>query len=212
MTALHTRWSAYLDQQHRYPIGLVGRLIGERMIRQHAPETAWSIALLNLRPIDRVLELGSGAGQGLALALRQRSYHHIIGMDLSSTMIQAAVRRNRAALTHGHLSLVRGDIAALPFHGQRFDKIVSIHTLYFWPDPPAIFAQLAALLAPGGRSVTTFATARTEPAGERIYWPLHERARALVDELNQGVGIQATLTSGPDSRQFNNVAIIIDKQ
>ena len=210
MAALHARWSAYLDQQHRYPIGLVGRLIGERMIRQHAPETAWSVALLNLRPADRVLELGSGAGQGLALALRQRSYQ-IIGMDLSSTMIQAAVRRNRAALTHGHLSLVRGDIAALPFHGQHFDKIVSVHTLYFWPDQPAIFAQLAALLAPGGRSVTTFATARTGPTGERIYWPLHERAQALADGLNQAVGIQATLTSGPDSRQFNNVAIIIDK-
>jgi ubiquinone/menaquinone biosynthesis C-methylase UbiE len=211
VTALYARWSAYLDQQHRYPIGLVGQLIGERMIRQHAPETAWSVALLNLRPIDRVLELGSGAGQGLALALRQRSYQ-IIGMDLSSTMIQAAIRRNRAALTHGFLSLVRGDIAALPFQGQRFDKIVSIHTLYFWPDLPTIFAQLAALLAPGGRSVTTFATARTGPTGERIYWPLHERAQALVDELNQDVGIQATLISGPDSRQFNNVAIIIDKQ
>jgi SAM-dependent methyltransferase len=208
---LRAKWSTYLDQQHRYPTGLVGRWIGERMRRQHAPETQWSIALLNLRPSDRVLELGSGAGQGLALALKQRSHHQCVGMDLSPTMIQAAARRNRAALRQGQLSLLRGDMTALPFHGQHLDKIVSIHTFYFWPDPQAVFDQLVALLAPGGRCVTTFATARTEPRGERIYWPLHQQAQALVDELNQARALQVTIATGPDSRQFNNVAIVIDK-
>ena len=211
MTALRTTWSAYIDRQHRYPTGLVGQIIGERMVRQHAPETAWSIALLELQPADQVLEIGCGAGQGLALALKHGLNQRIIGVDLSATMIESAARRNDAAHTRGQLSLLRADIAALPFHERHFDKIVSIHTFYFWPNPRAIVDQIVALLADGGRFVTTFATARTEPTGERTYWPLHERAQALASELNQERGIRATFTCGPDSRRFNNVAISIEK-
>ena len=36
-------------------------------------------------------------------------------------------------------------------------------------------------------------------------------AQALVEEYGQYPGITATLAHGPDSRQFNNVAIVIDK-
>ena len=211
MTALRTLWSAYIDRQHRYPTGLVGQIIGERMVRQHAPETAWSIALLELQPADHVLEIGCGAGRGLALALKHGLNQRIIGVDLSATMIASAARRNDAARTHGQLSLLRADIVALPFHERHFDKIVSIHTFYFWPNPRAIVDQIVALLADGGRFVTTFATARTAPTGERTYWPLHERAQALASELNQERGIRATFISGPDSRQFNNVAMLIEK-
>ena len=212
MTALRTRWSAYLDQQHRYPTGLVGQLVGERMVRQHAPETIWSIALLKLQPADCLLEIGCGAGQGLALALKHGSPQHSVGLDLSATLLQSAARRNQAALSRGQVSLLRGDLAMLPFHGRHFEKIVSIHTFYFWSEPRAILDQLVSLLVPGGRSVTTFATAHTTPTGERIYWSLHERAETLVSALAQEPGIRASFTTGPDSRQFNNVAVVIDKR
>jgi SAM-dependent methyltransferase len=211
VTALNTRWSAYIEQQHRYPTGAIGRLIGERMRRQHAPETEWSVDLLDLQPTDRVLEIGFGAGRGLALALRQAIQGRVTGMDLSATMIQAALRRNRAALACGRLTLLRGDIARLPFGNRQFDKILSIHTLYFWPDPHAICHNLIKLLAHGGRLVSTFATAHTLPTGERVYWPLHQRAEGLVRDIQQQANVTAQLAHGPDSRQYNNVAIVIDK-
>ena len=211
MTALSTKWSAYLDQQHRYPSGLFGWLIGERMRRQHAPETEWSVDLLQLQPTDRVLEIGFGVGRGLALTLQQVIQGRVTGIDLSATMIQAASRRNRAALAHGQLALLRGDIAHLPFGNQQFDKIFSIHTLYFWPDPGTICQQLIKLLAQGGRLVSTFATAHTLANGERVYWPLHQHAEAMVREVRQQANVAAHLTYGPDSRQYNNVAIVIER-
>ncbi len=211
MATLRTPWSAYIDKQHRYPTGLIGQIIGERMVRQHAPETAWSIALLELRPADRVLEIGCGAGRAIALALKHGLNQQIVGFDLSATMIQSAARRNEAAHRRGQLALLRGDIAELPFHDRHFDKIVSIHTFYFWPNPRAIVDQIVALLVVGGRAVTTFATAHTDSTGVRTYWPLHARAQALVGELNHEHGIRATLECGPDSRQFNNVALLIKK-
>jgi SAM-dependent methyltransferase len=211
VAALSARWSAYVDQQHRYPTGLIGWLIGERMRRQHAPETEWSVGLLHLQPTDRVLEIGFGVGYGLALTLQQAIQGRVTGIDLSATMLQAAIRRNRAALAHGQLALLRGDIAQLPFGDHKFDKIFSIHTFYFWPDPGAICHHLSKLLAPGGRLVSTFATAHTLADGERVYWPLHQRAEALVQEIQQQATIAAHLAYGPDSRQYNNVAIVIDK-
>jgi SAM-dependent methyltransferase len=186
-------------------------MIGERMVRQHAPETDWSVELLNLQPADRVLEIGFGAGRGLALALDQTPHGRVVGVDLSPTMIQAAARRNRRAVQRGRLGLVCGDVATLPFGRQRFDKALSIHTFYFWLDPRAVCLRLVDLLAPGGRLVSTFATARKLPTGEWSYWDVQRVAEVLVEELGRQPHVQARLLVGPDSREYNNVAVVIDK-
>jgi len=208
MTALRTQWAAFLDRQHRDPAGLVGRIIGERMVRQHTPETDWTIGLLDLRPTDRALEVGFGAGRALALAAQRTDRGLILGVDRSPTMVQAAARRNRAARRAGRLALLRGDLLALPFADRHFDKIWSIHTLYFWPDPLQIVTDLLRMLTPGGTLVVTLATGQIAPSGERVYWPLHQRVETLVHELQQH-GSAATLMYGPDSRQYNNVAIVV---
>jgi SAM-dependent methyltransferase len=211
MRALRAQWAAYVDQQHRYPTGLVGQIISQRMLRQHAPETEWSIALLHLQPTDRILEVGFGAGRGLVLSLEQAYQGRVTGVDLSATMICAAARRNRTALERGQLMVVRGNLAALPFGEAVFDKLFSIHTFYFWPDPRAVCQRLISLLAHGGRLVSTFATARKLPNGEWSYWDVHHLAEALVREFDQYPNLIATLLYGPDSRDYNNVAIVVDR-
>jgi ubiquinone/menaquinone biosynthesis C-methylase UbiE len=211
MKVLHAKWSAYVDQQHRYPSGCIGQVIGERMQRQHAPETDWSVQLLHIQPMDRVLEIGFGAGRGLELALAQAHQQCVTGVDLSPTMIRTAARRHRMAIKRNQLTLVRGNIANLPFGEQRFDKLLSIHTFYFWPDPHAICAHLVSMLARGGRLVSTFATARRLPNREWNFWDVHHVAEALVAEFDHSPNITASLLYGPDSRAYNNVAIVIDK-
>jgi SAM-dependent methyltransferase len=211
MTAVRAPWAAYVDQQHRYPTGLVGQIIGERMLRQHGPETEWSVGLLHIQPTDRILEIGFGAGRGLALAVAQAHQGRVTGVDRSPTMIRAAARRNRAAIARGQLFLVRGNVATLPFGEQRFDKLFSVHTFYFWPDPRAVCTRLVSMLAHGSRLVSTFATARKLPNGDWGYWEVHHLAEVLVKELDQYPNIAATLLYGPDSRAYNNVAIVIDK-
>jgi ubiquinone/menaquinone biosynthesis C-methylase UbiE len=211
MAALRTLWAAYVDRQHRYPTGVVGQIIGERMLRQHTPETNWSIGLLNIQATDRILEIGFGAGRGLALALKRASQGRVTGLDLSSTMIRAAAQRNRTAIQRGQLVLLRGNVATLPFGQQLFDKLFTIHTFYFWPDPCAVCTRLVGLLARPGRLISTFATARKFPNGEWRYWDVQRRAEALVNEFDQHPGLRATLLYGPDSREYNNVAIAIDK-
>lgn len=208
---LRTRWSAFVDRQHRSPSGMVGRVIGERMARQHAPETNWTLDLLDVTPGDRVLELGCGAGRGLALALDRVDAGIVTGVDLSATMLRATARRNKRALRAEMLRLVRADISALPFAPASMDRVFSIHTFYFWPAPRETIADLVRLLDVGGKLVITFATAETLPNGERVFWPLHQRAETLVRDLRRHGGLSAMLQHGPDNRQYNNVALVIER-
>lgn len=211
MAALHSKWIDFLDQQHRYPTGLFGQVIGKRMERQHAPETAWTIDRLQLQSTDRILELGFGTGHGLARAAQQTHQGRVVGLDLSATMIHAATRRNAAAIRAKRVALLRANVSAFPFAAPHFDKIFSIHTFYFWPDPLGVFANLTHVLKDHGTIIVTFATAQILPTGEWTYWPLHEQVEALVQKLQQWDLTSVALERGPPSRQYNNVAIVLRK-
>lgn len=208
MNGLHARWQTYIDGQHRQPHGPVGRLIGNRMLRQHTPETDWTLDMLAIRPADRVLELGFGAGRGLALAAQRASEGFVVGLDRSGTMIAAARRRNNAAVQAHRMALIHGDLATLPLGGAGFDKMYSVHTLYFWPDKPGTLAELAAMLRPGGVLAVTVATGAVDTSGVFVPWPLHDDLEKWAAALRER-DHDATLAHGPNSRQFNNVAIVV---
>src|SRR5262245_54012102 len=104
MMNVSTRLSSFLDQHHQYPTGLIGRLIAERMRRQHAPETAWSLAQLAITPADSVLEIGFGAGWAIALAADQATSGYVAGIDLSPTMVHTARHRNARSLRAGRVA------------------------------------------------------------------------------------------------------------
>lgn len=176
-------WSTTIDGQHRLPQRLLGRLVGEKMVRQHQPETDWTVKLLDLQPHDRAVELGCGAGRGLVLAARAAGLSLVAGMDLSPTMLRAATHRVRRAGQRDRVSLLRGNLEALPYRDGSLNKVWSIHTLYFWADPEAVFAELLCALAPNGRVVVTLATGSVSPSGDDQFWPLHQQVVALVSRL-----------------------------
>lgn len=201
-------WSRLLDEQHRLPSGLLGPIIGRRMARQHRPETDWTVELLELRLHDRVLELGFGAGRALALAAPLVAPGLVIGLDRSWSMVRLARRRTRDAQRGAQPALLCGDLRTLPLAAHSVDKIWSIHTFYFWPEPLTLMQQLMRLLRPGGLLVVTLATGQLQPSGALTLWPLHAEVERLVQEL-RAQGGAATLFEGPYSRQYNNVAIVV---
>lgn len=205
-------WTTTIDRQHRLPQGLLGQLVGEKMVRQHQPETDWTVKLLDLQTHDRALELGCGAGRGLVLAARATGLTLVAGMDLSPAMLRSAAHRLRRAGQRDRVRLVRGDLAMLPYADGSLDKIWSVHTFYFWADPEAVFADLLRALTPGGRIVVTLATGTVSRAGEDQFWPLHQQVAALVSRLNRGPEVTAEIRRGPNSRQFNNVAMVLRKE
>lgn len=212
MVNVRKRISTSIDRQHQHPTGIVGRVIGARMVRQHAPETVWTIGQLAIAPDDHVLELGFGAGRGIELAARQAVNGQVTGIDLSATMVRAARRGNSRALRAGRVALLRGDATALPFAAEQFDKIFSIHTFYFWPDPLSVMEDIFRVLRPGGMVMLALSTGVIGPGGTREAGPFGTLQRFLEDQLVPGmqrIGFTtAALEQGPDNRQFNTVAAL----
>lgn len=207
------QFAGLIDRQHQHPTGVIGRAIGERMVRQHAPETGWTIAELQISPTDRVLELGFGAGRGIALAAEQAYRGGVVGIDLSTTMVQAARRRNKAAIEAGRVTLLMGDVEALPFAGEQFDKIFSIHTFYFWPEPLHIIEELSRILRPDGMLMLTLSSGTTSPSGHCTYGPLQATLeQRIIPGLQQMGFASASLQAGPDSRRYTHVAMVARKR
>jgi len=201
-----------LDNQYRRPSGLVGQFIGRRMAQQHVPENAWTVALLDALPADRILEIGFGPGIAVEALARIVTRGQIAGVDYSRAMVAAASRRNREAIRDGRVALQVGEAARLPFPDGAFDKVYGIHTIYFWPDGPAGLKEMHRVLRPGGTAVLTILPKERWPAAPdgslgtpecRVY------AGAELMELMRATGFSRTrIESDPDPAKASNYAVV----
>ena len=201
-----TAWvEPLLGKQYRCPTGLLGQAVGNKMVRQHAPETAWTIALLDIKPTERVLEIGFGAGRAIELIAAQVPQCAIAGIDLSPTMAQASRRRNAQAIKAGRVDLRQGTVERMPFQDRQFDKLFSIHSLYFWPEPQRAIAEMARVLRPGGLVALTFSPGIVDAEPNE---PVQKMVEHLITAMQRMGFTSAELTSGPHSRQFQTAALI----
>ncbi|MCU1590520.1 MAG: Ubiquinone/menaquinone biosynthesis C-methylase UbiE [Frankiales bacterium] len=121
------------------------------------PIAAGLVDQLDLRPGERVLDVGCGRGAALfPLAERVGPSGHVTGIDLAPGMIAATAKDVASrGLTNVTLQLMDASDPDLPT--SSYDVIASSLVLFFLPDPPAALRTWRALLAPGGRiGVATF--------------------------------------------------------
>lgn len=112
---------------------------------------AWRALLLDHlppAPAD-IVDLGCGTGS-LAVLLAGAGYA-VRGLDLSESMVGAAV----AKATDAGVDCVftQGDAAAPPYHPGSCDVVLARHVLWALPDPHHAVGRWVRLLRPGGRLV-----------------------------------------------------------
>jgi ubiquinone/menaquinone biosynthesis C-methylase UbiE len=141
-----------LRAQFGQPSGLLGEIAGRIMAntKSNTERTRWTLSLLDLGPSDRVLEIGFGPGIAIELASQMAPKGLIVGADHSDVMLRQASRRNRLAIREGRVQLYRSSAEDLPSFDQPFDKIFSINSIHFWPNPIQSIEQLRRMLKPGG--------------------------------------------------------------
>lgn len=199
-----TRLQTWIDSQYENPRGVVGTYIGEKMVRQHRVEVDWTIEQLHIQPDNRVLDLGCGAGDALAQMLRSFDHVHVTGLDRSPTIVRSALRRNRVDVQTGRAEVVQGDLGTLPFPDSQFDRVFSIHTLYFWEDVPAVLAEIDRVLAPGGSFVITYCDGKADVTWDGIASIVREQFIPVASALGLTDVVE---TRGPDSRDYHTVAV-----
>jgi ubiquinone/menaquinone biosynthesis C-methylase UbiE len=178
------------------------------MAKQHEPENTWTVSLLDVQPKDSILEIGFGAGATIQQIAVLATEGHVAGVDFSHTMVSAARKRNASAVKAGRVELKYGDAATLPFVDSLFDKVVSIHSLYFWPEPMKAFDEILRVLKPGGRVILTLLPKERWPGnGEsteecRVY-----RAEDIANMLTE-VGFTSTQIEPGNIELFRELAVI----
>jgi len=145
-------WPEFVAKQLRQPAGWFGsHLFGPLMNSGNRRIIKTTIALLQIEPHHRVLEIGFGGGAGLGLLAERVQTGVIFGVDLSLDMVRCAERRFRTEIAAGRMVVQLGDICSLPFTQEAFDRVVTINTIYFWPDTLQGLAELRRVLKPDGR-------------------------------------------------------------
>ncbi|MBA3492269.1 MAG: class I SAM-dependent methyltransferase [Rubrobacteraceae bacterium] len=105
---------------------------------------------LGIRPDDRVLEIGCGHGVAATLVCERLEEGHLIAVDRSAKMIQAATRRNAAYIEAGRAEFFVATLEDLDLGDRRFDKIFAVRVGLFHREPERAHGIARRWLAPGG--------------------------------------------------------------
>ena len=108
-------------------------------------------AVAELHPGETVLDLGSGAGLDVLLSARRVGPSgHAYGLDMTEEML-ALARANAARAGADNVTFLHGDIEAVPLPDACVDVVLSNCVINLSTDKPAVFAELARVVRPGGR-------------------------------------------------------------
>jgi arsenite methyltransferase len=109
------------------------------------------IAVADLHPGERVLDLGSGGGIDVLLsAKRVGPTGRAFGIDMTDEML-ALAQRNAAEAGATNVEFLKGHIEALPLPADSLDVVISNCVVNLAADKTVVFREIARVLRPGGR-------------------------------------------------------------
>ncbi len=111
---------------------------------------------LDVRPGDRVLEIGCGHGVAATYVCERLATGRLTAVDRSPKMIAAAARRNAAHVEAGRAEFLVGQLEELALGDRRFDKVFAVRVGLFHREPQRARALVEPYLAPGGRILSVF--------------------------------------------------------
>jgi ubiquinone/menaquinone biosynthesis C-methylase UbiE len=119
---------------------------GEKMENHHLDITQKTIRLMNLRPTDRVLDLGCGSGWATRLVAREAD--EVVGVDVSDEMVKQAAESSKNSV---NAKFLWGSAQGIPCADGTFDKMLSVESFYYYADQDAALDEIFRAMAPGGR-------------------------------------------------------------
>jgi SAM-dependent methyltransferase len=109
------------------------------------------LALADLQPGDRVVDLGSGSGMDAFLAARQvGAGGEVIGIDMTDAQL-AKARRLAERDGYANARFEKGYIEQAPVPDQSSSAVISNGVINLCSDKAAVFREIARVLEPGGR-------------------------------------------------------------
>ena len=144
----------FIAKQSGHPRGWFGHIVARVMARETAQVNRLALEHLEVQDGDAVLEVGFGHGQTVREIARSVATATISGVDPSDVMVRVARRKCRAYADR--LDLRGGLAESLPFDDGVFDRVLTVHTTYFWPELEPGLREVRRVLRDRGRFVLGF--------------------------------------------------------
>jgi SAM-dependent methyltransferase len=105
---------------------------------------------LDIRPDDRVLEIGCGHGVAATLVCERLEGGRLTAVARSPKMIEAASHRNATHIEAGKAEFFVATLEGLDLGDRRFDKVFAVRVGLFHREPDRARKLVERWLAPGG--------------------------------------------------------------
>ena len=122
---------------------------GRGMEKNHWEVTRQLIEMMNIDEHDNVADLGCGVGWATRVLAQKASRGFVLGIDLSDRMIAQA--RGEYRNPRNALFLV-ADAAKIPCAEGLFHSLLSVESIYFYPDVEGAFSEVQRILRPEAKA------------------------------------------------------------
>ena len=140
----------FVDRTARKPSGKVGVKMYKDP-KGHYRSFKAVLEKLQLTPEDVYMEIGSGGGSLLAIALK--TVKSAAAIDHSPDMVELARQKNLADVDAGKLEILAGNAEKLPWPDNTFTAGASANMFFFVEHPEVVLREMYRVLKPGGRFV-----------------------------------------------------------
>src|SRR3954467_7972547 len=196
---LHFPTGRALAEALGYPTDLLDRLPAQAVASFAG--VGYHLGLARLVAGERVLDLGSGSGMDVcAAAVQGGPAGSAVGVDITPEQLAKAERLRRDE----HVAFQRARIEELPFDDASFDVVISNGVVNLSARKPAVFAEAARVLRPGGRlalaDIVTRRPIATRTAAQPDLWAAciagaGQRDRYLQDIAAAGLELRTVRTN-----------------
>jgi ubiquinone/menaquinone biosynthesis C-methylase UbiE len=121
---------------------------GDAMEDHHSDITNQTVALMDLQPYDRVLDLGCGTGWASRRLARIATAGEVVGIDVADEMLR---RAEQASAGIKNVRYIWGSAESIPAEDNYFTKVLSVESFYYYADQGRALDEVRRVLAPGGK-------------------------------------------------------------
>jgi ubiquinone/menaquinone biosynthesis C-methylase UbiE len=121
---------------------------GDEMEDHHSDITEQTLAIMELQPTDRVLDLGCGTGWASRRLARLVPQGEVIGVDVADEMLRRAEKSSEGVT---NVRYQWGTAENIPAKDHVFTKVLSVESFYYYADQGKALDEVRRVMAPGGR-------------------------------------------------------------